>query len=78
MVPWSTLNQSELGGLSVGPSIDSIKPLVFCSMLIVSYLNRVLNNQGYVVAFFAACNIDYFGISYIALIDGIFADQGGQ
>jgi len=47
-------------------------------MLIVSYRNRVFNNQGYVFACFAACNIDYFGIGVLPLIDCIFAYQTGQ
>jgi len=47
-------------------------------MLIVSYQNGVFNNQGYVFARFATCNIDYFGIGVLPLIDCIFAYQGGQ
>jgi len=50
----------------------------FCSMLIVSCQNRVFNNQGYVFACFEACNIKYFEIDVLPLIDCIVAFQGGQ
>jgi len=50
----------------------------FWSVLIVSYQNRVSNNQGCVFACFAACNINYFGISVLPLINCIFAYKGSQ
>jgi len=40
----------------------------FWSFKIVSYQNRIFNNQLYVVACFAACNINWFGIGVVPLI----------
>jgi len=44
----------------------------------VSYYNRDFNNRGYVLASFAACNIDSFGMGVLPLIHCILADKGGQ
>ena len=61
-IPWESTNLSEMGRLSAGcldgPSIDSYNALVFCSLVMVSYHNRVFDNQEYVFACCATCNLE--------------------
>ena len=49
-----------------------------CSLIIVSYEDRIFNSQWLDFACLAECDSDYFGIRVFLLIYRILAHQGGQ
>jgi len=67
-----------VSGLSSGSIHRFIEGSCFWSKWIVFYWNRVFNNEGYVFACFAACNINWFGIGIWPFIHCIFLYHGGH
>jgi len=68
----------DVSGSHSGSMYKVILGSCCCSLIIVSYQNRIFNSQYCVFAWFAVCDIDHFGIHEFPLIYFLFAHQGGK